>query len=398
MSIKNEKKIKLMKSTFYKEKEAKEKLINFISKAEKLSMGNEVLKWEENFAKWQNRTYSVAVNSGSSANLVLIQSLLNIGKLKKGDKVAFSCVTWSTNVMPLIQLGLVPIPVDVELTTLNISSKKLEYTLTKHPDIKCLFITNLLGFCDDLDVIANICLDKDIILIEDNCESLGSKFKGKKLGNFGIASTCSTFVGHHISTIEGGLVFTNDEQLFHYISMSRAHGWARNLPEKIRIELKNDNKIDNFNEPYTFYTLGFNLRPTELTGVLGCHELGYVDETIELRKNNFLKLFEASLLNNNLHHLSISHMDLISNFAFPLIAKSIEYRNKLIKIFNENNVEIRPMVAGSMVKQPFFQNIKLNDETDFINSNIIDAQGFYIPNNPELNDEDIYLISSLLKD
>ena len=397
MPIKNEKVIRLMKSTFYKESEAKEKLINFISNAEKLSMGNEVAKWEISFAKWQKRSFSVAVNSGSSANLLLIQSLLNIGRLKKGDKIAFSCVTWSTNVMPLIQLGLKPIPIDVELPTLNISSEKLKNTLINYPDIKCLFITNLLGFCDDLDVIANICSDLNIILIEDNCESLGSELKATKLGNFGLASTFSTFVGHHISTIEGGLVATDDEELNYNLIMSRAHGWSRNLPNKMRSKFKNEFNIDNFNEPYTFYTLGFNLRPTELTGVLGSHELGYLDETIELRKKNFFKLLDGSIQNENLYHLNISHMNLTSNFAFPVIAKTQKARNELIKIFNKNNVEIRPLVAGSMIKQPFFKSLEFEVEGDFSNSIIIDSQGFYIPNNPELNSEDINLLSKLLK-
>ena len=308
--------IKLMKSTFYKENEAKSKIINFIKNANKLSMGEEVFKWEKSFAKWQNHSYSIAVNSGSSANLLLIQSLLNIGKLKQGDKVAFSCVTWSTNVMPLIQLGLQPIPVDVELSTLNVSSKTFKEAIKKHQDIKCFFITNLLGFCDDIDTISDICMDLNILLLEDNCESLGSEFKNRKLGNFGLAATFSTFVGHHISTIEGGLVVTDDEELNINLLMSRAHGWSRNLPENIKLKFKNDHIIDDFNEPYTFYTLGFNLRPTELTGVLGNHELGYINETIKSRKNNFLVLLEASTYNDDLYHLDINHMDLISNFAF----------------------------------------------------------------------------------
>ncbi len=142
--------IKLIKSTFYKEKNTKEKLISFIRKAEYLSFGKECLKFEENFAKWQKREFCVFVNSGSSANLALIQALLNLRRIKKGDYVGFSALTWSTNAMPLIQLGLNPIPVDIELDTLNVSSKKLLGVIKKYK-IKALFLTNLLGFCDDLD-------------------------------------------------------------------------------------------------------------------------------------------------------------------------------------------------------------------------------------------------------
>src|SRR3989338_10573191 len=144
--------IQLVKSTFYKEEEIKRKLCKFILASDKLSIGKECKKFEIGFAKWQGRKYCVLVNSGSSANLAIIQALLNLGKIKKDDYIGFSAVTWSTNVMPLIQLGLRAVPVDVELDTLNVSSKKLLEKLNKFP-IKMLFLTNLLGFCDDIDEI-----------------------------------------------------------------------------------------------------------------------------------------------------------------------------------------------------------------------------------------------------
>src|SRR3989344_3014647 len=216
--------IKLIKSTFYREDEIKKKLVKFISKTEQLSIGKECRKFEESFAKWQGRKYCAMVNSGSSANLAIVQALLNLERLKKGDYVGFSAVTWSTNVMPLIQLGLKVVPVDVELDTLNVSSKKLIEKLNKYPT-KMLFLTNLLGFCDDIDEIKKICDKKKIILIEDNCESLGTVYKGRKLGNFGMASTFSFYVGHHLSTIEGGAICTDDEELETMLQIVRAHGW-----------------------------------------------------------------------------------------------------------------------------------------------------------------------------
>jgi len=175
--------IKLIKSTFYKEKETKKQLIKFIGNAEQLSFGPQCQKFEEKFAKYQNRKYCIFVNSGSSANLALVQSLLNLGRIKKGDNVGFSSLTWSTNAMPLIQLGFNPVPVDVELDTLNVSSKKL-LEVIKKTTIKVMLLTNLLGFCDDIDEIKKVCDKNKILLIEDNCESLGTVYKGKKLGNF----------------------------------------------------------------------------------------------------------------------------------------------------------------------------------------------------------------------
>ncbi|KKP72069.1 MAG: DegT/DnrJ/EryC1/StrS aminotransferase, partial [Candidatus Roizmanbacteria bacterium GW2011_GWA2_35_19] len=240
--------IKLIKSTFYKEEQTKEKLNDFIKSATQLSIGKECEKFERNFAKYQKRKHSVFLNSGSSANLALIQALLNLGKLKKGDMVGFSAVTWATNPMPLIQLGLKAVPVDVELSSLNISSKTLEAIIKKYP-LKALFITNLLGFCDDIDKISRICKKNKIILIEDNCESLGTVYKGKLLGNFGYASTFSFFVGHHMSTIEGGSICTDDEELATMLVLVRAHGWDRNLPPEKQIVLRKQHKTES-----TFYS------------------------------------------------------------------------------------------------------------------------------------------------
>lgn len=215
--------IKLIKSTFYKERETKEKLIDFITTATQLSIGKECERFEASFSQYQNRKHCVFFNSGSSANLALIQALLNLGKLRVGDYVGFSAVTWATNPMPLIQLGLKAVPIDVELDSLNVSSKTLEAVIKKYP-LKALFITNLLGFCDDIDKIRQICNKNKIILLEDNCESLGTIYKGEKLGNYGFASTFSFFVGHHMSTIEGGAVCTNDEELAVMLTLVRAHG------------------------------------------------------------------------------------------------------------------------------------------------------------------------------
>ena len=260
--------IKLIKSTFYNEDKTKKELIKFIARAKQLSFGKECEKFEEKFAKYQERKYCVFVNSGSSANLALVQSLLNFGKIKKGDNVGFSSLTWSTNAMPLIQLGLNVVPIDVELETLNVSSKKLLDTIKKY-SLKALFLTNLLGFCDDIDKIAEICQREKIILIEDNCESLGTVYKGKKLGNFGLASTFLFYVGHHMSTIEGGAICTNDKKLSDMLKLVRAHGWDRNLSLESQGKIRNKHKVNStFYSRYTFYDLGYNLRPTELNGFI----------------------------------------------------------------------------------------------------------------------------------
>lgn len=380
--------IKLIKSTFYKEEEAKKELVKFIKKAEYLSFGEQCQKFEENFAKWQKRKYCIFVNSGSSANLALIQSLSNLGRIKKGDNIGFSSLTWSTNAMPLIQLGFNPVPVDAELDTLNVSSRKLLKILKKYK-IKALFLTNLLGFCDDIDKIAEICKKKNIILIEDNCEALGTVYKGIKLGNFGLASTFSFYVGHHMSTVEGGAVCTDDKELSDMLGLVRAHGWDRNLSFESQTKMRNKHKVNStFYSRYTFYDLGYNLRPTEINGFLGNFQIKYLPEIIKKRNINFLKL--ASILYKNLDYYPIkyNHIEFISNFAVPIICKSKKIRDGLVKKCKDK-IEIRPIVGGDMVLQPFFKKYVNGFTGDNINAKIIHEQGLYFGNNPEMTDKEI---------
>lgn len=383
--------IKLTKSTFYKEKITKKNLLDFISKSKTLSIGEECMKFEKNFAKWQQRKYCIMVNSGSSANLALIQALLNLGKIKKGDNVGFSALTWSTNVMPIIQLGLNAVPVDVNLDTLNVSSTQLLQTLNKY-SIKALFLTNVLGFCDDIDKIKEICDQKKIILIEDNCESLGTVYKGKKLGNFGLASTFSFYVGHHISTIEGGAICTDNVALETMLNLVRAHGWDRNLTERKQLKIRSRFKVNsNFYSRYTFYDLGYNLRTTEINGFIGNMQLQYLDEIISKRRDNFHKL-AASIYSQTerFYPIRFDHIDLVSNFAVPVICKTEKLRNKLVKRC-DNLIEIRPVVGGDMMLQPFFSKCMPQFAGAFYNSNakLVHKQGLYFGNNPELTEKEI---------
>ncbi|MBU1970614.1 DegT/DnrJ/EryC1/StrS family aminotransferase, partial [Patescibacteria group bacterium] len=278
--------IKLISSTFYKEKDTKRKLIRFIKSATILSMHDECRQFERAFAQKQGRKYALFVSSGSTANLALIQALLNTNRLSRGDRVGFSTITWATNVMPLIQLGLEPIPIDCELENLNISLTTLKSSYAKYR-FKALFVTNVLGFAGDLHEIANFCSENKIVLIEDNCEALGSKIGNDLLGNFGLASTFSTYVGHHLSTIEGGLVCTDDEEFYHMLCMVRAHGWDRNVPEKTRKNLIRQHKIDPFVSKYTFYDLAYNVRPTNIQGFIGNVQIGYWDEVVGKRESNY---------------------------------------------------------------------------------------------------------------
>ncbi len=382
--------ISLIKSTFYKEEDTKKRLIDFITRTDKLSFGKECEKFEKNFAKWQGRKYCVFVNSGSSANLGIIQALLNLGRIKKEDTVAFSALTWSTNVMPLLELGLKPVPVDVELTTLNISSKTFSEIIKKFK-VKLLFMTNLLGFCHDIDEIRKICDKEKIILLEDNCESLGTIYKGKKLGNFGIASTFSFYVGHHMSTIEGGAVCTDDEEIAAMLQLVRAHGWDRNLSPLKQTQIRNSFKVNStFYSRYTFYDLGYNFRSTEINGFIGNTQLQYLDEIIKKRNENFLIFSSLYKQLDTFYPIEYSHIEFLSNFAVPLVCRSKKIRDYFVQKCKDR-IEIRPIVGGDITKQPFYKKYMSDfiSEKEKSNASLVHDQGLYFGNNPELTKQEI---------
>lgn len=382
--------IPLIKSTFYNEKNTKKLLCKFILKADKLSIDEQCRKFEQKFAKYQERSHCLFVNSGSSANLALIQALLNLGRIKKGDAVGFSALTWSTNVMPLIQLGLNPIAIDIELDTLNISKRTVDEALKKQK-VKMLFITNLLGFCDDIDAISRFCKQQNIILIEDNCESLGTVYKGKKLGNWGLASTFSFYVGHHMSTVEGGAVVTDDEELMTMLHLVRAHGWDRNLTEDKQLFLRVKHEVNStFYSRYTFYDLGYNLRTTEIQGFLGNNQMRYLPAIIRKREKNFRYMAKFIFSRTDLYFpLRFDHIDIVSNFAVPVICRSQKIRDALVKAC-DGKVEIRPVVGGDMTKQPFYSRYQgKNAQTNTRNAELVHTQGLYFGNNPELTKKEM---------
>jgi len=381
--------IKLIKSTFFNERVTKNKLCDFIKNTNQLSIGKQCADFEKAFSSWQGRKYSVMFNSGSSANLALLQVLINLKRISPGEAVGFSAVTWATNVMPLISMGLRPVPIDVELNTLNISSQKVAEAYKKHK-FKCLFITNLLGFSGDIDKIRTFCLKNKIILIEDNCESLGSVYKGTKLGNFSLSSTFSFFVGHHLSTIEGGMVCTDDKEIDTMLRMVRSHGWDRHLPESEQKMFRKKYKVDRFYGKYTFYDISYNFRPTEIQGFLGLDQLKYLDTMVGRRERNYKQL-EKIYTNPDFVRVNVPNLTKISNFTFPLVCKTEKLRLKYIKIAQNAQIEVRPIVGGNIIRQPFFlKHVK----TKFAlpNADKIHNAGLYFANNPEMTKEEIKLL------
>lgn len=382
--------IRLMKSTFHNEVATKRALAEFILDAKILSMGRQCGRFESSFAAWQQRRRAVFVASGSAANLVLLQALLNVGRLRRGDRVGFSALTWATNVMPIIQLGLVPVAVDCELETLNVSPRTLAPV-----DIKCLFLTNVLGFCDDLPGIADLCRLRGILLLEDNCESLGSRISGRLLGNYGLASTFSFFVGHHLSTIEGGMVCTDDDELGDVLIMTRAHGWDRDLPSHRRACLRQSHHVDDFFAEYTFHDLAYNARPTEISGFIGNLQLPYLPEIIEKRFANYRRFAAAAGRNKDIVPLRTGHMDCVSNFAMPVVFHDRPQFERAREIFTAARIEIRPIISGDVTRQPFYRK-HVGAPDPCPNSAAAHQRGFYFGNNPGLTERELVRIERAL--
>lgn len=388
--------IPLMKNAFLNEYETKKALADFILQAPKLSMDAKCSEFEKAFCRYQGRADAILFNSGGSANLALLQALRNLGRLNLNDRIGFSALTWSTNTMPIIQVGCEPVAVDCDRNTLNVTSATLRKRLEETP-LKALFLTNALGFTGDLENIRKLCHDNGILLLEDNCESLGTELPEGKTGNFGIASTFSFFVAHHMSTIEGGMVCTDDEELAEMLRIVRANGWDRNLTSaqqhkwRKRFQVKSE-----FEAKYTFYELGFNMRPTEITGFIGLFQLKFLEENIEKREANYLRLEKIVKENPELIALEHGHIKRLSNFAFPVLCRNPESRKKYLDQFSGAGIEIRPMIAGNIQKQPFYGKYVRNHydlpETDFIHD-----CGFYCGNYPELSDSDLETMSSALR-
>ncbi len=389
--------IPLMKNPFLYVSQTKEELADFILRTNRFSMGPECRKFEESFAEVQGSKEATLFNSGGSSNLAMLQALVNLGRLKRGDRVGFSALTWSTNVMPIFQLGLVPVPIDCTPTTLNVMKHDL-LTRLAEVDLAALFITNAMGFTGDLFEIHELCRERGIILLEDNCEALGTVLPGgRRAGTFGLAASFSFFIAHHMSTVEGGMVCTDDDDLVEMLRIVRANGWDRNLTAAQQRKWRKKCGIHSeFIAKYTFYDLGYNMRPTEITGFLGSCQLRYLEETVAARQRIYDHLAAVSARNPDLVTLDRSHIDVLSCFSFPVLCKTPELRDTYLAQFSGAGVEIRPMIAGNIQNQPFYAKYA-ERRFDLPGTDFIDACGFYCGNYPELTEADLEVLASCLE-
>jgi len=379
-----------MKNAFFHESATRTALAEFVAGVGQLSMGSKCREFEAAFAARQGRTQAVLFNSGGSANLAMFQAQKNLGRLKTGDRIGFSAVTWSTNVMPIMQLGFEAIPIDCDPTTLNSMSATALPALIKEK-CRAFFLTNVLGLAGDLDLIKKECAAHKIILLEDNCEALGTALPAGTTGNFGLASSFSFFVAHHLSTIEGGMVSTDDREYADMLRIVRANGWDRNLSANRQKIWRKQSRVSDFEARYTFYDLGYNLRPTEITGFLGLNQLKSLDTVMTIREKNFKKIQAVMDSNADFLPLVWSHLSRVPAFAIPLVCRTSDLKKKYLKRFNRVGIETRPLIAGNLARQPFF--LKYQKRTFKLpGADLIHDQAFYCGNCPDYTADEIHAI------
>ena len=364
-----------------------DRLIDWLKSYPKLTKGSVTIELEKKFSKWLGKKYSVFCNSGSSANLLMLYALKE-GKYLKNSKIVVPAISWATDLAPVIQLGLDPILCDCNLEDLSVDLDHLEEIFKKDKPAALLFVS-ILGLVPEMDKIVNLCSKYDVLLLEDTCESMGCEYKNKKLGTFGLASTFSTYFGHHISTIEGGFISTDDKELYELLVSMRSHGWDRDLSEDTQNQLQKDWKISKFNSLYTFYYSGFNFRSTDLQAYIGLAQIDKLDKWGLKRESNF-KAYQK-LIKNKYWMAYERPNTFTSNFAYPVVSPN---RDKIVLDLQKNNIEVRPMISGSMGTQPFY--IKSYGRLELKNATIIDRYGFYIPNHPKLSVENIEFISEII--
>ena len=356
----------------------------------RLTKGRLTIELEQKWANKIGTNFSVYVNSGSSAILLTLAALLESKKLKN-KKIVVPSLSWATDVSSPILLGMEPIMCDCNLQDLSCDLDHLE-ELFKTQNPAALILVSPLGLIPDMKKIVELCQKYDIILLEDVCESMGSKFQNRYLGTFGVASFFSLYFGHHLSTIEGGFINTDNEDLYHYLLMMRSHGWDRDLPALKQQQLRSQYNISDFESLYNFYVPGFNLRATDLQAFIGLRALDKLDNYAYKRNKNY-QVYIKNIKANEINFKEETPGDFISNFAFPIVNVN---RDTIVKKLINSNIETRPLIAGNMAAKPMW--VERYGKVNLPNCERINQYGFYIPNHQDLSENDIMSVCSLINE
>ena len=366
-----------------------EVLVDFIHKTERFTQFEKVRELEERFAHWEGIKYCVYVNSGSSANFLLINALKELYHWKSSDEIIVPAVTWVTNISPVMQNGLTPVFLDINLKDLSFDYDKIESKITSKT--KAIFVTHLIGFPANIKRIKNIIGDRNILILEDCCESHGATIDGTKIGNFGIGSTFSFYWGHHITSVEGGMICTNDEDLYRLLVLKRSHGLARELPPHYHDEFRD--RYPDIDFEFLFLTDGYNFRNTEFNAVLGLNQLKKLDYFIKIRNNNYIKFL--NICRKYEDELILLEVEGFSSFSLPFLFRSKDRLKEFHKIIKKNEIESRPIISGNLLRQPFLKQYYNPDE--YPNADFLHNNGRYIGNNQFVDDGKLSRLEQIME-
>lgn len=379
--------VKLVEDTI--EKEDIKQLCDWLQSdpTPQLTKGEQTIRFEDEFASMIDMQYGCFVNSGSSAVLLALAALKADDRLRN-NKVACPGLSWVTDVTSVMQLGMQPILVDCNMKDLSFDLNHLEQVFeTNRP--ACCILVSVLGLVPDMAKILQLCQEYQVHLIEDTCESLGSEYHGHPLGSLGHISCFSTYFGHHMSTIEGGMCCCNDFDLSQRLYALRSHGWSRDLDPERSESLADAFNVGEFEQYYTFYDAGFNLRSTDLQAYIGRAQLKRLESNAAIRNENF-NLYREGIKNNRIK-FRLHPKDFVSSMAFPVLLKD---RKECVDHLRSVDIEVRPLIAGSMGRQPFY--VEAYGDRPLKNCDKIHQNGFYVPNHPKISHVDIQRIVDII--
>lgn len=363
----------------------------FLLTTDKYTNGAKVKEFEQAWANWLGCRHAVMVNSGSSANLLLLSAVKDLYQLKDGDKVLVPACTWVTNISPVLQNKLTPVFCDINLENFSFDQEHLKQISQAHPDIKLIFVTHLLGFSAADQPLKE--LFPDAVVLDDVCESHGClDNQGNRVGSRSTGATFSFYFGHHMTTVEGGMIVTDNPDLYDLLRMKRSHGMSR---ESIRAEYYAD-LYPHIDSKFLFVTDGYNVRSTEINAVLGLLQLSRLDRNIQKRKRN-LKIFCDMINQYPDKFYPVIYNDNNSNYSFPIVCRNREMFVKLRQALKTNSIDYRPIVGGNLLRQPFLKNYKFGVSKKHYTVDTVNDQGLYIGNNPQVGTTEIRKLKTILE-
>lgn len=358
------------------------------------TMGAHVRAFEHAFAETFGSRYAVMVNSGSSANLLMVAAAVLDERidLNPGDEVLVTAVSWATTYYPLAQYGLRPVLVDVDPLSLNIDLEAARRQCG--PRTKAIMAVNLLGNPNQFDVMQQLAEDRGLVVLEDNCESMGATFADRSAGTFGLMGTFSTFFSHHISTMEGGVVVTDDERLSHVLLSLRSHGWTRNLPEGSDLRPVGSH---GFHDLFQFVLPGYNVRPLEMSGAVGLHQLEKLPTMVAIRRANADSFREvmASVPGVRIQ----SEVGESSWFGFSCVLEEhlAGRRDEVVAALTAAGVQTRPIVAGNFAKNPVMRFLNADTSAPMPHADQVHDDGFYLGNHHYLLRDELQRVAGVLR-